>query len=722
MHKHELLAPAGSLEIAKAVMDAGADAVYLAGGYFGARAYASNLSDDDLVEVLDYAHLRGKKIHLTVNTLLKNRELEETLFSFIRPVYERGLDAVIVQDFGVLSFLHRNFPWLALHASTQMSVASKYGAEFLKKSGVERIVTARELTLSEIKAIKEQTGMEVESFIHGALCYCYSGQCLMSSLFGGRSGNRGRCAQPCRLPWDIYDQKGKKRGDGARYPLSPKDLCALDLLPSLCDAGIDSFKIEGRMKQVEYAAGVTAVYRHYLDFYEQDPSSWHVEQADRERLLGLGNRSGFTKGYYQKPWGRHMLSDMDSSHSAGKPADVAKDAASENLSESAKPPVSMLIELCPGEPVRLGLCCGEHSVTVNGDVVQKADKRPLDPAEIKKRLAKTGESAFRADEITVHMEDDCFLPVSVINGIRRDGLDQLLKKVLADWYRVCDHTEPVFAKEDFNQSIEHGTGLVVQITKENMLSEVFAQITPDEIDLDLGTYDETVVCRLTETIRKHGSRVGLCLPYCLRGIAADPWEKLIKSADFDQFLARSYDGLGFLLSNGVAPEKIRIDAGVYVFSRETAASFAEHGIRQYTMSYELNGKELRHQEKRGAMLSVYGRIPLMISAQCVYRNYIGCRKQKDGANSTDLYLEDRYGNRFFVDARCEDCYNIIYNQKPQYLLDRRKDISEIRPACIRISFTTESEKEIRKILKSYRAGEGRFDDRYTRGHFNRGVE
>ncbi|HAD19878.1 MAG TPA: hypothetical protein DCF42_05715, partial [Lachnospiraceae bacterium] len=222
MKQHELLAPAGSVSIAKAVIDAGADAVYLAGNQFGARAYAGNLSQEELFEIIDYAHVRGSRIHLTVNTLVKNREFDRDLYNFIRPLYMHGLDAAIVQDFGVIRFLHRNFPELSIHGSTQLSVAGRTGAEFLKAAGAERIVTARELSLKEISAIRKATGLEIETFIHGALCYSYSGQCLMSSLYGGRSGNRGRCAQPCRLPYTLW----KKEGDG-RQPLSSGELYPL---------------------------------------------------------------------------------------------------------------------------------------------------------------------------------------------------------------------------------------------------------------------------------------------------------------------------------------------------------------------------------------------------------------------------------------------------------------------------------------------------------------
>ncbi len=263
-HIPELLAPAGSFEVCRAVIKAGADAVYLGGSRFGARAYADNLSADELTEAIDYAHLFGRKIYLTVNTLLKQSEME-LLYEYLLPYYERGLDAVIVQDFGVMQFIRTYFPEIPIHISTQMSIAGVCGAVHLKNLGAARIVTARELSLSEIAQIRRQADIQIECFVHGALCYCYSGQCLLSSMLGGRSGNRGRCAQPCRLPYTVLDARRQPLSKAECYPLSLKDLCTIDQIPQLIAAGIDSFKIEGRMKSAQYAAGVTSIYRNYID-------------------------------------------------------------------------------------------------------------------------------------------------------------------------------------------------------------------------------------------------------------------------------------------------------------------------------------------------------------------------------------------------------------------------------------------------------------------------
>ena len=311
----ELLSPAGAYPILKAVIGAGADAVYVGGPAFGARAYADNFSKEELLEAIDYAHIHNRKVYLTVNTLLKEREMEEQLFDYLLPYYEQGLDAVIVQDFGVLTFIREAFPQLSIHASTQMTVTGTDGAAFLQKQGASRIVTARELSFEEIQKIKSDTGVEIESFVHGALCYCYSGECLLSSMLGGRSGNRGRCAQPCRLPYEVLNAAGERLNKEATHILSPKDLCTIGMIPQLAECGIDSFKIEGRMKQAEYAAGVTSIYRKYIDLYEQYGSeAFQVDKNDEKKLESLGSRSGFTTGYYTRHNGSDMITFSKPNH------------------------------------------------------------------------------------------------------------------------------------------------------------------------------------------------------------------------------------------------------------------------------------------------------------------------------------------------------------------------------------------------------------------------
>lgn len=322
----EVLAPAGTYESFEAAVCAGADAVYLGGSMFGARAFAGNFNEEELCRAIEYAHLYDRKVYLTVNTLVKEEELETRLFDYILPYYERGLDAVIVQDFGVFRFIKRNFPALDIHASTQMTIAGHLGAAQIAAAGASRVVTPRELTLEEIAQIRrENPNLEIESFVHGALCYCYSGQCLMSSLIGGRSGNRGRCAQSCRLAYEVFGEGKRQNGADEQFVLSPRDMCALENLPQIIAAGVNSLKIEGRMKNPEYTAGVVSIYRKYVDLYIQNGVKDYVVSAkDIEALMDLYNRGNFTKGYYTEVPGRKMMSMERPNHRGVRALEVVQ--------------------------------------------------------------------------------------------------------------------------------------------------------------------------------------------------------------------------------------------------------------------------------------------------------------------------------------------------------------------------------------------------------------
>ena len=347
----EILAPAGSMDCLKAAVAAGADAVYVGGSMFGARAYANNFTEEELLYAIDYVHLHGRKLFLTVNTLLKEDELKEKLYPYLIPYYLHGLDAVIVQDIGVLKFVKEHFPGLAIHASTQMTITGVDGAKFLEAQGVDRIVTARELSTREIAKIAEATNVEIESFVHGALCYCYSGQCLFSSFLGGRSGNRGQCAQPCRL---LYQAEGEKR---SQYLLSLKDICTLELIPEMAEAGIYSFKIEGRMKKPEYVAGVVSMYRKYTDLYLSEKKPYVVEDKDKEMLMDLYNRGGFHTGYYHTQNGKDMVSLSRPNH-AGVPAVKCLRKQGRNMTGRA------LVDLNPQDIIELPLRKGQEKADV----------------------------------------------------------------------------------------------------------------------------------------------------------------------------------------------------------------------------------------------------------------------------------------------------------------------------------------------------------------------
>ena len=437
----ELRAPAGSDGALLGAVNAGADAVYLGGQKFGARAYADNFTREEIIRALRLAHFYGKRIYLTVNTLLKEREMA-VLSEHLAPFYEAGLDGVIVQDFGVFRYIREHFPGLPLHVSTQMTVTGVHGASLLKEQGAVRIVPARELSLEEVRKIKEEAGVEVECFIHGAMCYCYSGQCLFSSILGGRSGNRGRCAQPCRLPYEIYD--GKRRLSGSGYPLSLKDMCTLEYLSALLEAGIDSFKIEGRMKRPEYAAGVTAVYRKYIDlYYREGAAGYRVAPEDMDRLRRLYIRSEIQTGYYERHNGKEMVT-MDKPGYESCDETLLARLRERYIGEPEKMPVRMQAVVKEGEALRLrvmdeGLMAGQSghdaaeeertgsaclTAAVVGDVVQTAKNAPLSEEEVRNRLCKTGDSFLTVTDCEVSIEGACFVPVRALKELRRAAVEK----------------------------------------------------------------------------------------------------------------------------------------------------------------------------------------------------------------------------------------------------------------------------------------------------------
>lgn len=421
----EILAPAGSMECLKAAIAAGADAVYTGGALFGARAYAHNLTEEELLEAIDYVHLHGRRLYLTVNTLIKDREMEKQMYDYLLPYYRQGLDAVIVQDIGLFRFIRKHFPDLPIHASTQMTLTGVDGAKFLEKEGAQRIVTSRELSMAEVKKIADETELEIESFVHGALCYCYSGQCLFSSFIGGRSGNRGQCAQPCRL---LYRTPEAKR---PQYLLSLKDICTLELIPEMIESGIYSFKIEGRMKKSEYAAAVAFQYRKYADLYlkyyeecpaGEDPAAYamkkyRVREEDRQMLLDLYNRGGFHTGYYHTQNGREMISLNRPNH-AGVPA--VKVLAKKGRTVTAK----ALTDLYPQDIIELPMRKGR----------EKADNYTCKDAVRKGmnvQIPVFADTPFKRDEIWMRTRNS-----TLIDTLREEFVNGKIKERICGTFRL----------------------------------------------------------------------------------------------------------------------------------------------------------------------------------------------------------------------------------------------------------------------------------------------
>lgn len=734
--KVELLAPAGNYQAFIGAINAGADAVYLSGEKFGARAYAPNFTKEEICKALRYAHIYGKKIYLTVNTLIKESEFS-LLYDYLAPLYEAGLDGIIIQDLGVWRYVRETFPDLALHASTQMTVTGKMGAMFLKEIGAARIVPARELSLPEIRKIKKKTRLELECFIHGAMCYCYSGQCLFSSILGGRSGNRGRCAQPCRLPYRVSNFADAPK-TMELYPLSLKDMCTIEFIPKLIEAGIDSFKIEGRMKKPEYAAGVTAIYRKYIDaYYQYGKGAYRVRDKDMDRLRKLYIRTEVQTGYYDRMNGREMVT-LEEPGYLGIDEALFQEIAGEYLQDEKKYPVSIQGVFQIGEEAMVRIEGGGAVGTAYGTPVQQAKKHPMAKEDVLKHLRKTGNShvCITAEDIT--MDTDAFIPVGQLNELRRSAIEAWEDKLagtnglpLGRKARLQD-TLQKNAQNRPNQKEIHRKPpqLHVMVRTPEQLQAV-CQYTCDRIYIDSDYYMEDIdwISHQLEKHQKH--EIFLALPYVVRDKDLFYFRRLYSLMDGKKkvsgFLVRNLESVFWVRS---LPEKYEIvtDVGVYCFNTEAIRFFSEYGRESY-LPYELNGKECRRliernsrSESGGQKLSLvaYGTIPMMLSANCVKNTTDSCPKKEW---REEIYLTDRYRVVFPVMCNCKHCYNIIYNSVPYSLHQKRKELSKIGLFAIRLDFVWETGGQTRAIMDYYAGRKLLFPvPEYTTGHYKRGVE
>lgn len=702
----ELLAPAGSLEILKGVIESGADAVYVGGSMFGARAYANNFTEEELLEAIDFAHLRGVKVYLTVNTLIKNSEFSK-LYDYLLPYYKRGLDAVIVQDIGVVKAIHEYFPSMEIHTSTQMTVTGADGVRFLSQFGVTRVVMAREVSLAEMKRIHEETGMELEAFVHGALCYSYSGQCLFSSILGGRSGNRGRCAQPCRLPYTVEGKKDE-------YILSLKDMCGIKALDKLHDAGVYSLKIEGRMKQLEYACGVVKYYRSYID------SKKPVSDADYDRIKALGNRCGFTDRYYFDHNGSDMVTYV-------KPNFVSN--AAEPSPEKRKLSIEGELVLREGEPGSLTVKRGDVTYKASIEPVSAALKAPLDKKAAIDRINKTGDTDFEFSHIKAQIGENVFVPNGALNKLRRDAISGLCDKLLKKYYRddtryadissMCELPEHVVksdaAHEDGAVNARDYTTICSCMTRAQ-LDTLISYDCFDVFYLDFDMYDRnTLIQQFADDVKcltKRNKKVYLMLPTILRADSSDYFVSIAKELDkvsFEGFVVKNYEEL-YLTENLFTGKKVILDHNMYTFNDVSKSAFFEHGVSGDTVPLELNSREIMHRNNIGSQMIVYGYYPLMTTANCVHKNTKGCDKKQKL-----IYLKDRYNKSFAVCNNCKECYNTIYNSLPTMLTKNIGKLKEAGIRSFRYSFTIETPKQIKAVM----------DDKvaeYTNGHYKRGVE
>ena len=741
----ELLAPAGSRKAFLGALKAGADAVYLGGEKFGARAYAENFTQEDIIRSIREAHIFGRKVYLTLNVLTKESELEETV-DFAIKLYREGLDGVIVQDLGVLKVLHERCPGLELHASTQLSSSAPESVRFLKGLGVRRVVPARELSLEEIRTIKREEPVEVESFIHGAMCYSYSGRCLLSSFLGGRSGNRGRCAGTCRLPYRILDEEGREASLGKgkeHYPLSMRDLCVLEILPDLIDAGIDSFKIEGRMKSPHYAAGVTALYRKYIDYYlEWDTAGrkkpWKIEAEDMRRLKSLYLRADLSTGYYYKRNGKELLTITKPGY-AGTDDGLLEEIEEKYLRETAKRPILGSAVFRPGEAARITVTApplngSEAAVTaeVTGEIVQTADKRPMQAQEIERRLRKTGDSLFEFDTLEVEVEGNVFLPVASLNALRRDALGALEEKILESTAKPVGTefvTETAFTgadKQSADVSERKADGAEPDTDRRN--PEVWAQVTT------AGQFRAALRCGIQNIIVEETPQIMEILTQEERAQCLIALPHVCRTGSRDR--VRKLAGMGFRGVMARNPEEIDIlrqiryeglvvgDGSLYQWNTE-ARDLLLKDCDKLSLGWELSSRDMIPLMKDAAdrqLLQVYGRIPMMVTAGCVKKTAGMCSHREQGF----FALEDRKGMRFPVRCICGHCCNVIYNSLP---LSLHSFVKKGDPVISEASgwicaFTTESGSETEEILRWYRSGGEDTDaqqvfGKYTTGHYRK---
>lgn len=738
-HKVELLAPAGNYESFIGAINAGADAIYVGGEKFSARAYADNFDTQTLCDCIRYAHLFGRRVYLTLNTLIKESEFSE-IYDYVKPFYLAGLDGVIIQDFGVLRFLKAHFPHMELHASTQMAVT---GAEFVslcRELGVTRVVPARELSLAELKAIRD-AGIEVECFIHGAMCYCYSGMCLMSSILGGRSGNRGKCAQPCRLPYQVsLLDKNKKE----TYTLSLKDMCTIEHVPELIEAGMDSFKIEGRMKRSEYAAGVTALYRKYIDRYYQNPDKpFRISKDDQYILEHLYMRSELHDGYMFKHNGKEMVTQDAPSYS-GLDDSILADIRAKYIGFTQKLPVSMYGYFEVGQASVLTVFTENGvSVTLNGPVVEAAQKAPATVESVTRQFTKLGNTHFELDNIDISIQGDVFLPNGVLNGLRREALEQLeeaiilanypelskrQQRILSETAEVCNDANN--AEELISEVKTTGktsvTGLTILLKTEEQLKTFCKHSIMSKVQV-LYLEDDAMVAFLSGAYSlPEAVQVVYAMPYILRAkditATRDYLLKLLQSG-IQQVLVRNVESLSLVVQlQKQYPVTIITDASLYCWNLEAKAAFNEYAARM-TLPFELNSKEMRPLRSDNTEQIIYGYIPLMITANCIYKTNAVCQCAKSEKQHSAL-LKDRYGKVFTALTNCKHCYNIIYNSVP---LSLHKKYNRALPGSFRLQFSIEDAQQMQEILHYYenwlQDTQAEFPVKeYTTAHENRQVE
>ena len=696
----ELLAPAGSPEALRAGVQAGADAVYLGYGAFNARRNAKNFSEEELAAAVSYCHLRGVKVYLTLNTLVSDRELRGAVDTARRGA-ELGVDAILVQDLGVAGLLRAALPGTALHASTQMTLHDLEGVRMAADLGMTRAVLSRELSRDDIAHICAHSPIEIEVFVHGALCMCYSGQCFFSSVIGGRSGNRGLCAQPCRLP---YGWGEKKEG----YPLSLKDMSLAAHLRELADMGVACAKIEGRMKRPEYVWVVTRVYAAALR-EGRDPTAEEMEQ-----LRQAFSRQGFTSGYYEDRPGRDMFGVRQDTQ---PPQALFAQARAACQKETPRVGVTFTVEAAPGVPLAGTVSDGTYRAEVMGPVPEAARTRPLTAGEVEEQMAKTGGTPFRCDGVDARVAPGLSVPRAALNALRREALEELtaLRTALpAVEYRPVSYPTR-------GRGGGEAPALVFSLRRWDQWSRRLMDFSPARVDLPL----EELSARPADTraLVEAGVPLAAVLPRIAREgerpeLAAQL--RCVRQAGVDQALVGN---LGLLAPAREAGFRLRGDFGLEVFNSCTLAELRRLGLESATASFELRLAQIRDLNKvLPTEVIVYGRLPLMITENCIHAVREGCRRDR-GPCSKGVELVDRRGARFPV-LRAPGCRSEIFNGDVLFLADRPEDYLRCGGAFARLLFTTEDAAACAAAAERYaRPGRGDWTpQRPTRGLYYRDVE
>ena len=710
----ELLSPAGNYDAFIGAINAGADAVYLGGNSYGARAYADNFSDEDILRAIDYAHLFGKKVYLTVNTLVKEKEFD-AVCKFVRPFYEQGLDAVIVQDIGLIKRFTEIFPLMEVHASTQCFITGVESALFFKSLGCNRVVLARELSLKEIIDIKAKTGLEVETFIHGSMCYSYSGDCLFSSTLGGRSGNRGRCAGPCRLPYSILDARSNIN-TSFDYYLSMKDQCTVKLLPSLIDAGIDSFKIEGRMKKPEYSAYVTSVYRRYIDSYLENPVSFAVKDKDFNDLKHIYLRSDIQDGYYNRRKGREMISIKSPSYS-GNDENLLENVRNEFLNKSLKLPMDAYVTVEVNKPMELTLSCNDVFVTSKGAVCEPFKSSAITDDSVKKSIGKIKDTAFELSDISISNDNKSFVAVSMINDLRRDAVNKLTEELLLK-----------FRRKSFPGSSEYADSIFIPNGDVKTYISCFSY---DQLKacMDYNLKNAVFICSCNVLDDERSKSLKLLkdfsvyyeAPHVLREVNYSKLDKYISSEIISGVYVHNLESLIYLINKGYS-KKIIAGPEIYAFNRYSK-DIIEKLCDNFVLPYELSSHEIDDVIDENGILSVYGRVPLMVSENCVQNTAFKCAKD---FNAGFTYITDRKKNNLPVYLSCKYCYNVIYNAIKTSLLGAVND-GKTKSSAYLISFTDEDFDTAKEVLRAYddsinHKSNAPLAGEYTKSYYAKGVE